>query len=96
MHVVTVEFTLDARHIGSFIPLMLENARVSRETERGCHQFDVCRDPAQPESVFLYEIYDSRAAFEQHLKTTHYQSFDQATSGMVTGKQVHVYERLDP
>ena len=46
MHVVTVEFTLDARHIGSFIPLMLENARVSRETERGCRQFEVCRDPA--------------------------------------------------
>ena len=62
MYVVTVQFTLDSRHTGSFIPLMLENARVSRETERGCRQFDVCRDPAQSESVFLYEVYDSRAA----------------------------------
>jgi quinol monooxygenase YgiN len=96
MYVVTVQFTLDSRHTGSFIPLMLENARVSRETELGCRQFDVCRDPAQLESVFLYEVYDSRAAFEQHLKTIHYQSFDHATSGMVAGKQVHVYERLDP
>ena len=96
MYVVTVQFTLDSRHMGSFILLILENARVSRETERGCRQFDVCRDPAQPESVFLYEIYDSRAAFEEHMKTMHFQSFDQATSGMVTGKQVHVYERLNP
>jgi (4S)-4-hydroxy-5-phosphonooxypentane-2,3-dione isomerase len=62
MYAVTVQFTLDSRHVGSFIPLMLENARVWRETERGCRQFDVCRDPAQSESVFLYEVYDSRAA----------------------------------
>jgi quinol monooxygenase YgiN len=96
MYVVTVHFTLDSRHVDSFIPLILNNARVSRETERGCRQFDVCRDPVQPESVFLYEVYDSRAAFDEHVKSMHFLSFDQATSGLVTGKQVYVYERLNP
>jgi autoinducer 2-degrading protein len=96
MYVITVQFTIDSRHTGSFMPLILENARASRETERGCRHFDVCRDPAKPDSVFLYEVYDSRAAFEEHVKSMHFQSFDQATSGMVAGKQVHVYERVNP
>jgi autoinducer 2-degrading protein len=96
MYAVTVQFTLDSRHVGSFIPLMLENARVWRETERGCRQFDVCRDHAQIRVGVLVRGLRQPRGFEQHLKTMHYQSFDQATSGMVTGKQVHVYERLDP
>ena len=41
MYAVTVQFTLDSRHVGSFIPLMLENARVWRETERGCRSNNI-------------------------------------------------------
>ncbi len=96
MHVIVVHFTLDSRHIASFMPLMLENARTSRETEPGCRQFDVCVDPAKPEFVVLYEVYDSAAAFAEHVKSAHFKSFDQATSGMVMTKQVHTLKRLSP
>jgi (4S)-4-hydroxy-5-phosphonooxypentane-2,3-dione isomerase len=97
MYVVTVQFTLTAEQVGSFfLPLMLENARASRATERGCRQFDVCCDPARPELIFLYEVYDSRKAFEEHLASVHFQSFNQATSAMITSKQVCVYDRLSP
>ena len=92
MYVITVEFTIHAQHLGAFMPLVQENARISRETESGCKGFDVCRDPARPHCVFLYEVYDDRAAFEAHLATAHFKAFDAAAAAMVASKTVHVFE----
>jgi quinol monooxygenase YgiN len=92
MYVITVDFTIHPEHLAAFMPLMLENARMSRETEAGCRRFDVCRDPAQAEHVCLYEIYDDRAAFDVHLAAAHFKTFDGAVKAMVTGKAVHAYE----
>ena len=92
MYVITVEFTIHPEHLAAFMRLMLENARISRETEAGCRRFDVCRDPAQRERVFLYELYDDRAAFDAHLAAAHFKMFDGAVKTMVAGKSVHAYE----
>lgn len=92
MYVITVEFTIHARHLGAFMPLVQENARISRETERGCRHFDVCRDPARPQCVFLYEVYDDRAAFDAHLAAAHFKAFDAAVAAMVASKTVHALE----
>jgi autoinducer 2-degrading protein len=96
MYVVAVRFTIVAQHVAAFIPLVLENATASRGAEGGCRRFDVCQDPAHPESVFLYEVYASRAAFDEHLKTAHFQSFDRAIAGMVVDKQAWTYDLLNP
>lgn len=95
MHVVTVHFTIHPQHVRAFLRLILVNAKISREAEAGCRQFDVCHNAERPESVFLYEVYDSAAAFEDHLKTTHFNSFDEATREMISAKQVHVYDSLN-
>lgn len=92
MYVITVDFTIHPQHLAAFMPLMLENARISRETEAGCRRFDVCRDPAQPERVFLYELYDDRAAFDAHLAAGHFKAFDGTVKTMVKSKAVHAYE----
>ena len=92
MYIITVEFVLHAQHIASFMPLMRENARLSRETEPGCKQFDVCRDPTRPEHIFLYEKYIDRAAFEQHRATAHFKTFDAVSAPMIAQKTVHAYE----
>ena len=92
MYVITVEFTIHPEHLVTFMPLMLENARISRETEAGCRRFDVCRDPAQPERVFLYELYDDRAAFDAHLAAAHFKAFAGAVKPMVAAKAVRAYE----
>ena len=40
MYVVVVDFKIKPERLAEFMPLMLENARASRETEPGCRQFD--------------------------------------------------------
>ena len=95
MYVITVDFTLHTQHIDAFMGLMLKNARVSRETERGCSRFEVCRDPARPECVFLYEVYKDRAAFEAHLAAAHFKAFDAATKEMIATKAVRALELMN-
>ena len=95
MYVIAVDFNIHAEHLAAFMPLMLENARVSRETEAGCRRFDVCSDPVQPERVFLYELYDDRAAFEAHLAAAHFKAFDAAARGMAASKTVHAYQLVN-
>ena len=96
MYVVTVEFTLKPGTRERFMPLMLENARASREEEPGCRQFDVSVDPAKPDVVFLYELYDDRAAFDAHLAAAHFKSFDAAVREMIASRVLKTLERVAP
>ena len=100
MYVVTVAFEIRPEAAAAFLPLMLENARASLAEEPGCLRFDVCReeaaDDAPPVRVFLYEIYRDRGAFDAHLASAHFQSFDAATRPMVASKQVASWWLLAP
>ncbi len=94
MYVVTVEFEIKPEKLQDFRAQMVANARASREREPGCRQFDVCADPAKPGLIFLYEVYDNRAAFDAHLATEHFKAFDRTVAPWIASKDVRIYERL--
>ncbi|MDP9174950.1 MAG: antibiotic biosynthesis monooxygenase [Planctomycetota bacterium] len=71
---------------------MLKQAATSLETETACQRFDVCLDPDDRCRVFLYEIYDDRQAFDLHLKTPHFLSFNSAVSPWVADKRVRLLD----
>ena len=96
MLALVVEFRIKPPHIETFEHAIIENARASRDTEPGCRQFDVCRDPADPSVFFLYELYDDDAAIQAHLQTPHYLQMNQATAAWVESKKVLRYERAAP
>ena len=100
MYVVTVVFEIRPEAAAAFLPLMLENARRSLEEEPGCLHFDVCADEAVPDGppshIFLYEIYRDRSAFDAHLASAHFLSFDEASRPMVVRKEVSCWELLGP
>ena len=93
MLALVVEFRIKSEHIAAFEREILENARASRETEAGCRQFDVCRDPADPAVFFLYELYDDAAAIEAHLGTAHYRHMDLVSARWVDSKTVRRFVR---
>lgn len=95
MYVVTVLFEPKPEHAAAFRAAMLANAKLSRETEPGCRQFDVCVE-ADTGRTFLYERYDDRAAFETHLAAAHFKAFDDATRDWIARKDVKIYERIAP
>ncbi len=90
MHVICVDFEIKPTRLAEFMPLMRKQARTSLDSEPGCSRFDVCIDPSIPARVFLYELYDSAAAFDAHLASAHFQAFDKAVADMVDKKTVRV------
>jgi len=55
-----------------FMDAMRINAASSVRDEPGCLVFDVIRDYSDPDLVWLYEVYESEAAFEAHMLTAHF------------------------
>jgi quinol monooxygenase YgiN len=51
----------------------------------------VCIDPAAPTSVFLYEVYDDRRAFDVHLTLPHFRGFDASAKPLVLSKRVRLF-----
>ena len=96
MLALTVEFRIKPNHVADFERAMLENARASRETEPGCRQFDVCRDPDDACAFFLYELYDDEAAIENHTKSSHYRKVNDVIADWIEAKKVLRYQRIAP
>lgn len=94
MYVIIVDFDIKPDRLTDFLTLMQDNAAASVRDEPGCRQFDVCQDPEAPDHIFLYEIYDDRAAFEVHLASPHFRTFDAASADMITSKHVRALQRL--
>ena len=96
MQALIVEFRIKPHKVDVFDVAITENARASRETEPGCKQFDVCRDPNDVQMFFLYELYDDDAAIDAHLQSAHYQTMNAATADWVETKVVRKYRRTAP
>ena len=96
MYIVTVEFVAKPERAEAFRAAIVENASASRRHEPGCRQFDVCSDPSDRSVVFLYEVYDDRAAFDAHRATAHFLAFDDSVRDWVDRKTVRTYERIVP
>lgn len=94
MYAVCVKFDLKDGKTAGFMPLMRDNAQASLRTEDGCLQFDVLSDPDKPDTVFLYEIYADRAAFDFHLASDHFQSFDAETADMIAAKDIQTWTEV--
>ncbi|MDW4499167.1 putative quinol monooxygenase [Sulfitobacter sp. D35] len=94
MFAVTVTFEIVSDQIDAFLPLMKRQAETSLSEEEGCVTFDICRDGARPDVVFLYEIYADKAAFDSHLASAHFQEFDAAVRDLVTGKTIVCFDEV--
>ena len=91
MYLVAVTFRIRPDRIDAFLPRVAQQARDSLE-EPGCRRFDVWQAPGEPARVFLYEIYDDRAAFDAHLASPHFRAFDAEVGPWVQDKQVETGE----
>lgn len=71
MYVIVAPIQIKQGHKEEFIQAMLEDAKGSVSNEPGCLRFDVIQDGADPNRIWLYEVYRDEAAFQAHLQTPH-------------------------
>lgn len=93
LHTVTVSLRIRAESRHAFRNAVLDNAETSLRLEHGCRRFDVCVD-TNGSKFFLYELYDTLAAFQAHLATPHFLRFDALTKPWIEEKTVETYTLL--
>jgi (4S)-4-hydroxy-5-phosphonooxypentane-2,3-dione isomerase len=91
---LVVSFTLKRGAREAFLRLVRENAAASVRDEPGCYRFDVLTSD-DADQVLLYEIYADAAAFDEHVATPHFKSFDDASRDLVAAKTVGRYLVLE-
>lgn len=91
---VIVEFAVTSDGFERLCSRTVQQARDSVRLERDCHQFDVTID-AKQNAVLLYEIYSNEAAFDNHLQSEHFKSFDNDVAALITCKTVKKFELLE-
>ena len=94
MYVVAVNFEIHETSIEEFMTIMKRQAQNSLTREPGCQQFDVSVSTDDPLQVFLYEVYDDRAAFEEHLQTEHFKEFDERSKPLFKSKSAQFFNRI--
>ena len=85
-YVVTVYFGTAPENFDRFKQIMDENAKASVNEETGCREFNVYEVAASPNHLFLYEVYDDEAAFQQHLNAPHYKHFNEVSAPLITSR----------
>lgn len=88
MYAVIVTFETTDEAADRFKKRVVQQARDSLKNEKGCLTFDVWTSADAPTTIFLYEIYTDRAAFDLHVETAHFKAFDSEIQGMVIDKTV--------
>lgn len=95
-YVVLPQFDVAEDKLAAFLEAAREDAEQSVAREPGCRQFDVFIDRSRsPVKVMFYEVYDDRAAFDDHLETPHLLAFRDALS-LVEEGPVGFFERVTP
>ena len=94
MFAVTVLFKLHPGSNMAFLSALRENATYSIATEPGRHQFDICAHSSDPDTVFLYEVYQDSAAFDAHLAAPHTVRFFQKSEALVSSREVITYDEV--
>ncbi len=90
------EIEVYPEYLEQYLSFAKEVDRLSVEREKGV----ICLFPMQssenPTQIRILEIYASEEAYQQHLKTPHFQKYKQGTEKMVKSLKLPTMKPLDP
>jgi len=95
MYAVHVKFEVKVGSENTFKPLMLKQAENSLKLEPECRYFDVSQDDESPNVFYLYELYTSRSAFDEHVNSRHFLDFIHAVNDILLDKVILTGNRIN-
>lgn len=73
-YVILVEYTFDEKDIDTALELLSEMQMKTLENEEGCLVYDLLLSEEDPNTVFIYESYESEAAFKVHANSKYFKA----------------------
>ena len=92
MYVLFVKVQIKPEFQKQYVESTVEiDARGSVGDEPGCYRFDVLQDEKDPNTVYFYEVYRDRAAFDAHAKAPHFLKWRDTVKDMTVGSAEVVF-----
>lgn len=89
------EIEIDPARLDEYKAILKEESAASVKLEPGVIAIFPMYQTENPTSVRILEMYADRAAYEQHLKTPHFQTYKTTTLGMVKSLKLVDMESID-
>ena len=89
------EIEIDSNYLEQYIAILKEESAESVKLEPGVVCIYPMYQEENPTEVRILEIYASRAAYESHLKTPHFQKYKTTTLKMVKSLRLIDMEAID-
>ncbi len=91
---IIVEFSVEARNHAALTAIIEEHARLTRQEEPGCQQFDVFQ-PVQdgvPDAsrLMIVEVYADDAAFAEHGRNPRLAKVREAYAPLIEGRKLTI------
>ncbi|MDE2062569.1 MAG: antibiotic biosynthesis monooxygenase [Bradyrhizobium sp.] len=86
MFVNAVDLDIVPAEREKYLAAIKENGAAAAK-EPGCKRFDILNLGSDPNHFFLYEVYDSEAAFKAHRETDHFKKYMAITGKMVAKRE---------
>lgn len=77
------EIEIDSNYLEEYNSILQEESRASVQIEAGVIAIYPMFEKENPTQIRILEIYANREAYEEHLKTTHFQKYKTSTLKMV-------------
>ncbi|HZP21621.1 MAG TPA: antibiotic biosynthesis monooxygenase [Bauldia sp.] len=91
MLVVTTFYEMEAESLDIVRGAIIRQAEITRMREAGCQRFDVCFDPDSATRCLTYAIFESEAAYDHHLGSDHYRTFDDLVASRVQTRETELW-----
>ena len=92
-YINAVDLDLVPSERDKFLEAIAEDAAATRK-EPGCLQFDVLVLANDPNHLFLYEVYESEAAFKAHRESDYFKKYASTTASMVAKRETRTMTAL--
>ena len=70
--VLFVEFEFDTKDMDLAVELLTEMQNQTIENEEGCIAYDMLLNVEEPNTIYLYECYENKAALDLHNNATYF------------------------
>ena len=84
-----LEFQFEAEDMDFAIELLTEVQNQTIENEEGCIAYDILLNDEEPNTIYLYECYENKAALDVHNNAAYYKNIvDKQLSPLIKEKRV--------
>lgn len=90
------EIQIEPQYLDQYNEILKEEAEASVRLEPGVIAIFPMYQNENPSEIRILEMYASRAAYESHLKTSHFQKYKSATLHMVKSLKLIDMQTIDP